>query len=332
MGAYKQFTTKDVVQTPFVINAGFNFVGNAITGSIVGIEFYRGINPISNIFVSSSAPTTGFLYIENTTGIYNSIKQLYYTNYLTSSLGDNFPTQSIIPGVKSSDNRYVGELGGPRFDNYLQSTLTQSRYFPTASGAEISVISIPSKLFGENIVPYTFEFTYTSSGGNKYSITDDGDGNLISSSVVVGQIFYSHGLAVFTTGALATLTNTIISGSFTGGVYGTGSYGTSSYGGNYNNNLSSASVAFSSSYTLYENQYKCVIRENEFGYSMNPSIRSGSNNDVYYDFATGSYFNPYVTTIGLYNDYQELIAVAKLSNPIPVSDKTDTTIIVNFDL
>ena len=307
MGAYKQFTTKDVVQTPFTVNAGFNFVGNTITGSSNGIEFYRGINPTSNIFVSSSAPTTGFVYLENTTGVYNSIKQLYYTNYLTSSLGDNFTTQSLIAGVTSQYNTYVGPINAPRFDNYLQSTLTQSRYFPTSSGAEISVISIPSKLFGENIVPYTFEFTYTSSGGSKYSITDDGDGNLISSSVVVGQIFYSHGLVVFTTGALATLTNTIISSSFAGGIYGVGLYGTSSYGGNYNNNLLSASIAFSSSYTLYENQFKCSIRENEFGYSLNPSLRSGSTNDLYYNFVTGSYFNPYVTTVGLYNNNQDLI-------------------------
>ena len=94
MGAYKQFTTKDIVQTPFEANAGFNFIGNTITGSINGIEFYRGINPTSSTFVSSSAPTTGFVYLENTTGVYNNIKQLYYTNYLTSSLGDIVPTQS----------------------------------------------------------------------------------------------------------------------------------------------------------------------------------------------------------------------------------------------
>ena len=170
MGAYKQFTTKDIVQTPFEANAGFNFIGNTITGSINGIEFYRGINPTSSTFVSSSAPTTGFVYLENTTGVYNNIKQLYYTNYLTSSLGDIVPTQSLVAGVTPQYNVYVGPINAPRFDNYLQSTLTQSRYFPTSSGAEISVISIPSKLFGENIMPYTFEFTYTSSTNNKIFI------------------------------------------------------------------------------------------------------------------------------------------------------------------
>jgi hypothetical protein len=49
-------------------------------------------------------------------------------------------------------------------------------------------------------------------------------------------------------------------------------------------------------------------------------------------FATGSYFNPYITTVGLYNNNQELLAVAKLAQPIPISDVTDTNIIINLDL
>jgi hypothetical protein len=35
--------------------------------------------------------------------------------------------------------------------------------------------------------------------------------------------------------------------------------------------------------------------------------------------------------IGLYNDNKELLAVAKLSQPLPVSPTTDTTILINID-
>lgn len=336
MAAFKQFTTKDVVITPFEASKGFNFAGTAITGSTVGIEIYAGIKPGSNIFVSSSVPSTGFVYKENTTGVYYSVKHLYYSNYVTSSLGDNVPLPEIVPGVSSEDTRYVGAIEAPRYDNYLQSTLTQSRYFPTASGAEISVVSIPAKLFGENIVPSTFELLYTSSGGNGYLVTDDGNGNLVLSSIsgsygyygtgsygsssygpipglneVIGQIFYSHGLAVITTGDLSNM-GSEMSSSLT--------------------NLDKVNVAFSSSFKIYEHQYKCSIRDNEFDYSLNPTLLSGSNNDTYYDFATGSYFNPYVTTVGLYNENNELLVVGKLSQPIPISRYVDTTIIVNFDV
>jgi hypothetical protein len=56
-------------------------------------------------------------------------------------------------------------------------------------------------------------------------------------------------------------------------------------------------------------------RNSEFNYSENPSFISGSNGSVIYsDFID----NPqvYMTTIGLYNDANELMAVAKLSKPV----------------
>ena len=76
------------------------------------------------------------------------------------------------------------------------------------------------------------------------------------------------------------------------------------------------------------------MRENEFQYSLNPTLITGSNinSDTYYDIATGSYFTPYITTVGMYNNNYDLIAVAKLSNPLPVSQFTDTTIMVNLDM
>lgn len=96
-------------------------------------------------------------------------------------------------------------------------------------------------------------------------------------------------------------------------------------------NLNQLRVDFSSSIRIYENQYRCTINENEFQYSLNPTLLSGSLDDVFYDFVTGSYFSPYVTAVGLYNENNELLAVGKLSNPIPISQYTDTTIVVGFD-
>ena len=95
----------------------------------------------------------------------------------------------------------------------------------------------------------------------------------------------------------------------------------------------------SSSVTLYEHQYKCVVRENEYGYSLNPSLLSGSQNSqailgqntVYKDFATGSYFSPYITTVGLYDNDQNLLAIGKLSSATKVPTNADLEIQVTFD-
>ncbi len=339
MSAFKQLTTKDVTITPFDVSKEFSFTGTAMTASNVGVEVYYGKNPSTLFDYSNPSNATGFVSIQNTTGIYSSVKQLYYTNYLSSSRGDLAPTQSIIPGVNRLDDRFIGPRNTPSFENYLQSSLTQSRFFPQGEGeaGDLSVISIPAKLFGENIVPYTFEVTYTSSGGLGYNVIDDGEGNLIVNSItgsegvygvgtygstayggseivevggIVGQIFYSHGMAIFTTGSMAGL-GSEMSASLT--------------------NLDNLSINFQSSLRIYENQYKCTINENEFQYSLNPTLLSGSLNDVYYDFVTGSFFTPYVTTVGLYNESNELLMVGKLSNPIPISQEIDTTIIVNLD-
>ena len=50
------------------------------------------------------------------------------------------------------------------------------------------------------------------------------------------------------------------------------------------------------------------------------------------NFATSSNFSPYVTTLGLYSDNDELLAVAKFSKPLLVSPDTDTTFIVKYDI
>ena len=57
-----------------------------------------------------------------------------------------------------------------------------------------------------------------------------------------------------------------------------------------------------------------------------------SAGEILYNYATGSYFAPYITTVGLYDDFQNLLAICKLSQPLQTSTTTDTTIIINLDL
>ena len=66
-------------------------------------------------------------------------------------------------------------------------------------------------------------------------------------------------------------------------------------------------------------------RNSEFNYSTNPSFISGSTGAVIYDQFVN---NPqvYMTTVGMYNDANELIAVAKLSRPL-VKDFTKEALI-----
>jgi hypothetical protein len=316
MSVFKPFITSDVVVSPFKVNKNFYFEGiAALTGS--GIDLFLGENTNPTLWVSGST-STGYNSIQDQFLVYRSIRELYYYNYIDGANGSSVATASFNP-----DGTITGLLYTPNSYNYLSNTLPANRYFPTGSGDIIGVIAIPSNLFGEYIKPGTFTLSYESG-----SFTDDGEGNLLHSSSKVGDIIYEHGII--------TLTSDGIPG--TQG-YGFVYYGSTDYGGADAAfildliNSQNITCSFDSTITIYESQYKCTIRENEFNFSQNPTLISGSTNSgKVYDYATGSYFNPYVTTVGLYNNDKELLAVAKLAQPLPLSAVTDMNILVNLDL
>lgn len=71
-------------------------------------------------------------------------------------------------------------------------------------------------------------------------------------------------------------------------------------------------------------------RNNEFNYSENPSFISGSTGEVIHDYFID---NPqvYPTSVGLYNDANELLAVAKLSRPLQKDFTKEALIRVKLD-
>jgi hypothetical protein len=297
MSAYKQFLASDIIISPFEVNKSFSFEQSEWVDDIQ-IDRFLGV---SGSFKANPS-TTGTLSTQYQVLIYNSIKELYYSNFQTQSYGDQVQTASIFLGENAEGNVLTGSTDSTgRYYNYLQSSLTASRYFPTGSGAEIGVVSVSSKLFGNYIQPNSFNYTFIS--GSTYTITDDGEGNLVSASINVGNIIYTHGMAILTDASLAS-----------GSVEAT-----------------NATCSFSSSLTIYETQYKCTLRESEFNFSLNPSLISGSTDGTVYGYVTGSYFSPYVTTVGLYDNSQNLLAIGKLAQPLPTSATTDTTILINLD-
>jgi len=71
-------------------------------------------------------------------------------------------------------------------------------------------------------------------------------------------------------------------------------------------------------------------RNSEFNYSENPSFISGSTGEVIYDYFINSP-QTFPTTVGMYNDSNELLAVAKLSKPITKDFTKEALIRVKLD-
>jgi len=88
-------------------------------------------------------------------------------------------------------------------------------------------------------------------------------------------------------------------------------------------------LQFNNTVELNSSVYFCRINHNEYNYSTNPTYLSGSKIRV----KTQSSDLPvsYITTVGLYNDNNELLATAKLSEPLKKSSDTEFTIRVRLD-
>tara|TARA_R100001509_G_scaffold126530_3_gene80008 strand:+ start:1195 stop:2163 length:969 start_codon:yes stop_codon:yes gene_type:complete len=321
MAVFKQFNSQDVIVSPLEVNKSFTFLGFT-AGNLNFLSSTTNFVTNNTAFTSSAGQVlTGNVgEKEFKMLVAHSVKQLYYSNYLSGSGGQisNASTASFNP-----DLTITGPVYQTSFYNYEQNSINpQKKLFQTGGGGTIGVISIPSKFYGDYIQPNSFKIMTTGSSTGAY--IDDGNGRINkegSGNTVFGQIIYQHGLVIL-------LKND--SGEFNQIAAG------------------NATSSFSSSYELFETQYKCTIREEEFNYSLNPSIITGSNiptkfsgSNINYentaslgkplDFATGSYFSPYVTTVGLYNNDYELLAVGKLAQPLPTSRTTDTSILINMD-
>ena len=90
---------------------------------------------------------------------------------------------------------------------------------------------------------------------------------------------------------------------------------------------------YKNTHLITENEYQCTMTEDEFEFTRNISARKipFSDSEDIANFATGSNFKPYVTSVGLYDDLGNLLVVGKLGQPIKASSETDTTFVIRFD-
>lgn len=197
------------------------------------------------------------------------------------------------------DRTTGGIITSGSFDNYEESSLvTGSRFLLDRA----SVISIPRELVGTNIEPRS----YSQFVGSTNYLYDDGEGYLRyndrDTGDIRGIINYSHGLIIVSKNHVNTTRNN-----------------------------PARALSWKSNHTIYTHHFNCKASDFEFNSTLNRT----SHKDQYgnaKDFVTGSDFQPYITTVGLYNDANELVAVGKLSKPLPKSKHVETVIKVRLDM
>jgi hypothetical protein len=213
------------------------------------------------------------------------------------------------------------------------------------TGSFFWVLSIERARYKQSLFPGSLNLTLSGSGGT-LKLTDNSLDNPINTFLGATRVLQ---LISGSNGTAGTLPNS-------GYVPGSGSYGLvfpdlgtiilnpfaisqsiqlfpsrSNNSEGFNNRRLFGSISLGASFTLNSQEtissdYVFVRARNaEFNYSENPTFISGSTGEVIYDNFIN---NPqvYITTVGMYNDSNDLLAVAKLSRPL-IKDFTKEALI-----
>jgi hypothetical protein len=89
--------------------------------------------------------------------------------------------------------------------------------------------------------------------------------------------------------------------------------------------------SYRSTLTIHELGVVTRLDAGDFNMSTNVTL-TGDDDSTYYSFVSGSNFAPYITTIGLYNDFGELLAIGKLAQPIRKRSDVDMNFLIRLDL
>jgi hypothetical protein len=327
-------------------------------------DFLVSSDSIVNTLWSTNVPTlttffTSSLQVGSTSGTY------YYSVYQTGSSLSNAAVQFDIAYADSLGsgsvlyNSAVPGLSPSRtvYGQYRSMILEdENSSFIFGNGTNIYtpnnfwVINFERARYKQSLFPGSLNLRLSGSGGI-INLTDDSIDNPISQFLGSTRVYQ---LISGSNGTAGSLTNN-------GYVAGSGSYGLvfpdlgtillnpfaisqsirvfPSRSNNsdslnnaklYSSIVDGASITINSQETLTSDYVFVRARNSEFNYSENPSFISGSTGEVIYD----DFINApqvYLTTIGMYNDSNELVAVAKMSRPLLKDFTKEALIRVKLD-
>lgn len=328
---------------------------NTITSTV-----WSNNSPSLSTFYTSSTQKNGssglyYLNVYQTPSSASSAEVQFSIVYGDSTGGGNLPFDNGVPGISPSTSIY-----GQYRTLVLEDENSQFE-FGDFSGSYFYAISIERARYKEKLLPGSFNLTLSSSNAaagtevlkltdnsndvalptyygtqRAYQIVSGSDGSAYSGSGYTAEsgsygLFLPDISTIILNGA-ALDDNTALGGGINLGT----SVSTASNGDNLTklydaiNNASGSLFQLNSQETITSDYVFIRTRNSEFNYSENPSFISGSTGEVIYDYFID---NPtvYPTTVGLYNDANELVAVAKLSKPLEKDFTKESLIRVKLD-
>jgi hypothetical protein len=320
--AFKRFDPED-----FVVSSD----------SITSTMWSTGAPTLTTFFTSSqqAAGSSGNYYLSVYQTASNlSTAQVQFDIAYANSIGSGSALYNpIVPS-----NSYTKTIYGQYRSMILEDENAQF-IFGTGNnvitGSDFWVLSMERARYKQSLFPGSLNLQLSGSGGI-INLTDDSLDNPVSVFLGSTRVYQLISGSNGTAGSLAN----------SGYVAGSGSYGlvfpdlgtillnpfaisqsirvspSRSYNSDGLNNQRmfnaidlADSFALNSQETVTSDYVFVRARNSEFNYSENPSFISGSTGEVIYDNFINSP-QVYITTVGMYNDSNDLLAVAKMSRPL----------------
>ena len=330
-----------------------------VSADSITSTLWTGGTPILNQFFTSSATSSfnTFLDVYQTGSLRSDAEVQFSIAYGEVEGSGSAPYNNLVTGSSPSKVTY-GQfrtlVNGDENTNFSFGTgNTNSR--------DIFVLNVNRARYKEKLFPGTFNLVLSGSDGTeatRIQLTDNSKDVTTLTFSDAGRVFD----IVSGTNGSATISTPVSASTVTPGYTPSGSYGkflpdvglivlnpralqlSGSQGGvglvlnddltdnalvaNHSalfENIKLASTfSLNSEETITSDYIFVRVRNSDFNYSTNPSMISGSGEFVYSSLIN----NPqtFVTTVGLYNDSNELLSVAKLSKPL-VKDFTKEALV-----
>ena len=311
-------------------------------------DFVVSSDSISATLWSTGAPTLTSFYTSSVQAA-GSAGNYYLSVYQTSSTSTDAATQfdivyADVAGSGSTPYNAVIPKNSPSSTIYGQyrALILEDENASFIFGTDTNVLtaedywvlSVERARYKESLFPGSFNLTLSGSGGTIH-LTDNSQDVLVNTFIGSSRVFQlvsgSNGSAIAGGGYVANsgsygllfpelgtvlLNPYAISQSI--GVTTNRTAGLANGTNNatlYNSINLGESFKLNSQETITSDYVFIRARNSEFNYTENPTFISGSTGEVIYDNFIN---NPqtYITTVGMYNDSNELLAVAKISRPL----------------
>lgn len=348
---FKTFLNNDVVSTRTLLNEAIPITGSIVSGTYADLNIknyshgifqsvydYPYLSSSANHIFDLSIGYNSLSAISSSTNLQNNKKVNMY-NQMAQVLMGHDATGSILNFDEDGDiiggGQKLDEVFFVNFSRLLAKDEIKKGSFNLVLGANATYTSPFSSLLTITDAGGQNDFRVNSPVGEYGILSASAGGAYTGTNGNCGLLFYQAGIAVITASVFAA--STAEGGKITANAQMTPA------GGFINQLLTGSAISgaadafrhrvqnlsFNNTTELNSTLYFCRVNNNDFNYSANPTYLSGSKMVVKNNTLDAPV--SYLTTVGLYSADNELLAVAKVSEPLKKDPTNELTLRVRLD-